>query len=363
MTEDDLDTPAVVVDMARLETNVARMADAARRAGVRLRPHAKTHKNPEVARLQLAFGASGLTVAKIGEAEAFFETTGCDDFFIAYPIVGSGKAQRLLALARRARMIVGVDSEEGARTLSPAFEAAGRRLDVRIEVDTGLHRTGVAPERVRPLAEALTRLPGLRLQGLFTHAGHAYAAPTRDGIAAVGREEGAVLAACGEELRGAGFEIDDVSVGSTPTAASAMKVTGVTECRPGTYVFNDATQVGLGVCGPEHCALTVIATVVSVPAPDRAVIDAGSKTLSSERARPADQVYGELADGSGRLVRLTEEHGVIEPAPGAVFRVGQRVRVVPSHVCPVVNLHDHLTAVRDGEVEGELRVAARGRVR
>ena len=362
MNEGDLDTPAVAVDLARLENNVVRMAAGATRANVRLRPHAKTHKSPEIARLQLACGAGGLTVAKVGEAEVFAETAGCDDFFIAYPVVGEEKARRLVALARRARLIVGIDSEEGARTLSPAFAAEGRRLDVRIEIDTGLRRTGVLPEQATPLARAVARLPGLRLQGVFTHAGHAYASSTPDRVAEVGRDEGTVLMRCADELRAAGFEIDDVSVGSTPTAAASMSVAGVTECRPGTYVFNDATQVALGVCDLESCALTVLATVVSV-ASDRAVLDAGSKTLSSDVQRPANDAFGILADGRGRLVRLSEEHGVVEPAPGAVFRVGERVRVVPAHVCPVVNLHDVLFAVRDGKVEKELPVAARGRVR
>jgi len=362
MNELDLDTPAVVVDMARLEQNVARMAAVAGKAGVRLRPHAKTHKSAAVARLQIDAGAAGLTVAKLGEAEAFADA-GFDDFFIAYPTVGQDKARRLLALSERARLIVGVDSEEGARTLAEVFSAADRRLDVRIEVDVGLNRTGVGPDAALALARSLARLPGLRLQGLFTHAGQAYAEPSPDRVAAVGRSEGETLARCAEALRADGFDIEDVSVGSTPTAVEAMSVAGVTECRPGTYVFNDATQVALGVCGPEQCALTVLATVASVPAPDRAVVDAGTKTLTSEAIRSRTDTFGLLTDGRGRLVRLTEEHGVVEPSPNARFRVGERVRILPSHVCPVVNLHDRLTGVRDGHVECALDVTARGRVR
>ena len=362
MIESDLETPAVVVDRTRLERNVTVMAAAATRANVRLRPHAKTHKCPEIARLQLACGAGGLTVAKIGEAEIFAEE-GADDLFIAYPVVGAVKAARVLALMTRVRMIVGIDSIDGARSLSDVIGPSGRRLDVRIEVDTGLRRTGVLPEQVEPLARVVADLPGLRLQGLFTHAGQAYAEPAREGITAVGRHEGRTLVECAETLRRAGLEIDDVSVGSTPTALDAMAVPGVTECRPGTYVFNDATQVALGVCPADHVALSVLATVVSVPAPDRVVVDAGSKTLSSDVMRPAADTYGVIENGRGRIVRLTEEHGVVEPAPGAAFRVGDRVRILPAHVCPVVNLHDRLVAVRDGRVEGELHVAARGRVR
>jgi len=358
---DELDTPCVVVDMDRLERNIAAMALAARRAGVRLRPHAKTHKIPEIARLQIAAGASGMTLAKLGEAEAFADA-GLGDFFLAYPLVGETKARRLLALMERARVVVGVDSVEGAQSLASVVGPTGRRLDVRIEIDMGLRRTGVLPENAIDLARAIAPLRGLRLRGIFTHAGQAYAEPTADKVAAVGRDEGTVLVRCAEALRAAGFEIEDVSVGSTPTAAASMSIAGVTECRPGTYVFNDATQVGLGICQPEDCALTVLATVVSVPAADRVVLDAGSKTLSSDIQRPTGDAYGMVAGGRGRLVRLTEEHGVVAPAPGTTWHVGERVEVVPAHVCPVVNLHDRLVAVRGGRVEGELRVAARGRV-
>jgi D-serine deaminase-like pyridoxal phosphate-dependent protein len=363
MDEAELDTPTVVVDLDRLEENVSRMADLARRAGVRLRPHAKTHKSAAVAALQAAAGASGLTVAKVGEAEAF-AAAGFHDLFVAYPVVGEAKARRLLALAERGvRLIVGVDSEDGARILAVPFAEAGRRLEVRIEVDVGLARTGVPPASVPALAAAVSRIGGLELQGLFTHAGHAYAAASPADVAQVGRGEGETLAQCADVLRRAGLEVADVSVGSTPTALAAMSVAGVTECRPGTYVFNDATQVALGTCGPERCALTVLATVVSVPAHDRAVIDAGTKTLTSEAVRPRPDTFGVLADGRGRLVRLTEEHGVVQPAPGAAFHVGERVRVVPSHACPVVNLHDRLIGIRKGRVERELDVCARGRVR
>jgi D-serine deaminase-like pyridoxal phosphate-dependent protein len=361
MVEDDVDTPAVIVDLARMTDNVERMASAAKRGGVRLRPHAKTHKCPDVGRRQIEAGASGLTLAKIGEAEAFADA-GLDDFFLAYPIVGAMKARRLRALAARVRVIVGVDSEEGARSLAETFATAEQPLEVRLEIDTGLARTGVTVERALALAQAIAPLRGLRLRGLFTHGGHAYAASSPEAIAAIGREEGLALVRCAEALRQAGFAIDDVSVGSTPTAIEALSVSGVTECRPGTYVFNDATQVSLGICRLEQCALTVLATVVSVPAPDRVVIDAGSKTLAAEPIRPKNDAFGWLADGRGRVVRLTEEHGIVAPALGATFRVGDRVHVVPSHVCPVVNLHDRLLGFRGGRFETEMDVAARGRV-
>jgi D-serine deaminase-like pyridoxal phosphate-dependent protein len=357
----DVSTPAVLIDVDVLERNIARMAERARAAGVRLRPHGKTHKLLEVGRLQLAAGASGLSLAKTSEAEVF-AGAGFDDIFVAYPVVGADKGRRLLALAERIRLAVGVDSVEGARTLSTVFAAAGRRLDVRLKIDSGLHRVGVLPEQAPSVARAIADLPGLQLTGIFTHAGHAYGETAADGVVAVGQHEGGTMSAVAEALRRAGLEIRDVSVGSTPTARHAMTVAGVTECRPGNYVYHDASQVSLGTCGLEDCAMTVVATVVSTPAPDRAVLDAGSKTLSTDPLRPRPEGHGWVLGRKTRLSKLSEEHGVLAVEEGERFRVGERVRVLPNHACVVSNLHDRVLAVRGERVEAEWRVAARGRV-
>lgn len=358
---DDLETPAVLVDLDVLERNVTRMAESARRHGVRLRPHAKTHKILEVGRMQLAAGATGLSLAKTGEAEAF-AAAGFDDVFLAYPIVGADKARRLLALADRVRLRVGADSVEGAATLGEVFRAAGRRLDVLLKVDVGFARVGVAPQAALATSRALAEQPGLRLRGLFTHAGHGYLRETPGGVADVGRREGETLTVLAETLRADGLPIEEVSVGSTPTARHAMAVAGVSECRPGNYVYHDASQVSLETCGIEDCAMTVLATVISVPAADRAVLDAGSKTLSSDPLRPRPGGHGWLLDRQSRIARLSEEHGVVAVADGESFRVGERVRVLPNHACVVSNLHDRVFAVRGERVEAEWRVAARGRV-
>ncbi len=358
---EDLPTPAVLVDIAVVEGNLARMAEAARRAGVKLRPHAKTHKLPEIGRMQLAAGASGLALAKTSEAEVF-AAAGFEDLFLAYPIAGRGKPERLLALADRVRLAAGVDSEAGARALGAPFRAAGRTIDVLLKVDCGLHRVGVAPEKAAEAALRIVEAPGVRLRGLFTHAGHAYHQDRPERVAAVGRAEGETMARAAAEVRAAGVPIEEVSVGSTPSARHAMSVAGVTECRPGNYVYNDASQVSLGTCPLEHCALTVLATVVSVPEPTRAVLDAGSKTLSSDPLRPAPGGYGFLLGRASRVARLSEEHGVVEVVAGERFFVGERVRVLPNHACVVSNLHDRVYVVRDGKIEGEWRVAARGKV-
>ncbi len=357
-----LSTPAVVVDLDVLEKNVSRMAARAREAGVKLRPHAKTHKCPEIGRLQRAAGAWGLSLAKVGEAEAFV-AAGFDDLFLAYPTVGDDKARRLLALSERARLAAGVDSAEGARSLAAAFADAGRTLDVVLKVDVGYGRVGVLPERAAELARAVAGEKGLRLRGIFTHAGHGYLADSRAGVEEVARLEGERLVETAQRLREAGLPVDEVSVGSTPTAARAMRVPGVTECRPGNYVFHDASQVALGTCTLEDCALTILATVVSVPAADRAVVDAGSKTLSSDPLRPKGGGHGQILGRASRLEKLSEEHGVIAVAPGETFRVGERVRILPNHACVVANLHDSLIGVSGDRVETVLEVAARGRVR
>jgi D-serine deaminase-like pyridoxal phosphate-dependent protein len=359
---DDLSTPAVLVDLDVLERNIARMASRAREAGVRLRPHAKTHKSPHIARLQRAAGAWGLSVAKVGEAEVFADA-GFDDLFVAFPVVGEDKGRRLLALADRARVAVGVDSVEGAVTLARPFRAAGRTLDVLLKVDVGYGRVGVTPDRAVEVARAVSGLAGLRLRGVFTHAGHGYLADTKTAVDEIARLEGGRLAEAADALRAAGLPVEEVSVGSTPTAAEAMRVAGVTECRPGNYVFHDASQVALGTCRLEDCALTVVATVVSVPAAERAVVDAGSKTLSSDPLRPQAGGYGQVQGRASRIEKLSEEHGVIAVAPGESFRVGERVRILPNHACVVTNLHDRLVGVSGNQVEAVLSVSARGRVR
>lgn len=358
---EDLETPAVLVDLDVLERNVRRMAERAQAAGVKLRPHAKTHKCPDIARLQVQAGARGLSVAKTSEAEVF-AAAGFDDLFVAYPVVGSDKGRRLLALQERARLRVGVDSLAGAQSLAAPFAAAGRRLDVLLKVDVGYHRVGVLPEQALELAPALAAINGLRLVGLFTHAGHAYLADSQDGVAEIGRNETLSLLETAERLRAAGLEIDEVSVGSTPTARHALGVPGASECRPGNYVFHDASQVALGTCTLEDCALTVLATVVSVPAPERAFVDAGSKTLSSDPLRPRAGGHGQLLGLNSRLSGLSEEHGWVAVDPRDSFEVGQRVRILPNHACVVANLHDRLYGVRAGRVETVLPVAARGRI-
>lgn len=356
---DELETPAVLVDLDVCERNLRRMAERAQSAGVHLRPHAKTHKSPALAARQLALGACGLALAKTSEAEVF-AAHGCTDIFLPYPIVGADKARRLLALDAHARLAVGVDSLAGAASLAGVFARAGRRLEVRLKVDTGYGRVGVTPAGALALARQVAALPGLWLRGVFSHSGQAYLAAEPGQVAAIAQAEVETLSAVAAELRADGLPIEDVSVGSTPALRHAPRAQGITEWRPGNYVFHDASQVALGTCDLADCALTVLTTVVSVPAPDRAVLDAGSKTLSSDPLRPAGAGYGWLLGRRSRLASLSEEHGVVALEAGERLEVGERVRVLPNHACVVANLHAQLYGLRGERVETLLPVLARG---
>lgn len=359
----ELDTPCMVIDEAALHQNIAEMAAWAKSIGVAMRPHIKTHKTPEIAKLQLAAGAIGITCAKLGEAEVMADA-GIDDILIGHEIVGAPKIRRLLALMERARVIVGVDSHEGAEALSAAMASAERTLEVYIEVDTGHHRAGVpAGEPACRLALEVARLPGLRVIGLFTHEGHANAAPP-DQIEEIARAAGRAMAETAERIRSQGLDIEAVSVGSTPAAAYTPTVPGITEMRPGTYVFRDASGFRYGIYGPDRCAARIVATVVSRPAPDRAVLDAGSKVLALDKT-PSHPGHGYIVGHDRAIIdRLSEEHGVVIVPPDETdLRVGDRVEIIPNHVCPTVNLTDELLVLRDGRVTDVWKVAARGKVR
>jgi D-serine deaminase-like pyridoxal phosphate-dependent protein len=361
---EDVDTPALLIDLDTMERNIAAMASVAAAAGVRLRPHTKTHKCPEIARMQVAAGATGITVAKLGEAEVMADA-GLDDLLVAYPLVGDAKLARLRALRERARVRCSLDSVEVATGVG-SVAGADDPVEVLVEVDTGHHRLGRPPgEPTASLAAEVARVPGVEVVGLISHGGHAYRAAPEE-LEAVARREAEDLAATAEACSHAGVEIREISVGATPTARWAAGLAGTTECRPGTYVFQDVQQMRLGVAAEEDCAARVLATVVARPWQDRFVIDAGSKSLSSDGGDgPPFPGRGVVAGRPDLLLDLlTEEHGVghVESG-GGDLRIGDLVQVIPLHVCSCVNLFDTAAGVRDGRVEHELEIAGRGRVR
>ncbi len=363
-----LDTPALLIDLDRLEANIARMAALAKSHGVNLRPHTKTHKCPEIAKMQIAAGASGITCAKLGEAEAM-AAAGIDDILIANEIIGEPKFKRLIELAKKANVCVAVDSVFGAQSLNAALAQArlsgqaGQTLEVVIEINCGQNRAGVLPgEEALQLAKAIAQLKQLNLRGLMTHGGHAYNQTTREGIEKIGREESRVMVETAELLRGNDIPVETVSVGSTPAAQFCAAAPGATEIRPGTYVFYDLTQVDLFACRLEDCALTVLATVVSRPAKNRVVIDAGKKALTSDpRGRSGKNGgYGWILEKQVAITRLSEEHGVIES--DAAFEIGEKVRIIPNHACVVVNMFDEMYGIRDDRVARLFKIAGRGKM-
>jgi len=346
-------TPYLAVDPGVLDDNIAAMAALARDNGLSLRPHAKTHKCLEIASRQLSSGAGGLTVATVSEAEVFAHA-GCTDFFIAYPLwVDPERGARLRSLTERCSLRVGVESVEGAEAL--ARNTSGGTFEVLIEIDSGHHRTGVAPDAAGELAVAALRA-GLYVRGVFTYPGHSYG-PGMAGAAAA--EEARALVRASESLQISGVAVDVLSGGSTPTAA--LTAGGpLTEMRPGVYVFNDAQQLELGTCTADEIALTAAASVVS-RAHGRVVLDAGGKVLGADRPQWATG-YGRLADHpQARLSALSEHHAtVIWPGDCPLPELGAVLRVIPNHVCAAVNLADELVVVADGEVVDRWAVAARG---
>lgn len=360
----ETDTPALLIDDAVLERNLVRMQALANQFGVGLRPHIKTHKMPQLAIRQVTGGAQGIAVAKLSEAEAMARH-GLDNIQIANQIVGSQKIARMRALAHRVRLSCAVDSPLQVREISQAFEQAVRPIELLIEIDTGLHRCGLTnADDVIDLAKCILASPGVRLAGLMTHAGHAYATVgDPEKRRAIAQEEGSTLTSLAAKLRDVGIKLEVISVGSTPTAGDVVQVPGISELRVGNYVFNDMIQVALGVAALEDCALTVLATVISVPSEDRIVIDAGAKALSLDLGAhgvTAVRGYGKvLGHDTSVLARLSEEHGVITHA-GAKFQIGQRLRIVPNHACATVNLYDRAFLLRGDEVVDQYRIEARG---
>ncbi|MBX3070544.1 MAG: alanine racemase [Thermomicrobiales bacterium] len=357
-----VDTPAPLVDESILQQNIDDMAEIARGFGVKLRPHIKTHKSTVVAKRQIEAGATGIMCAKIGEAQVFADA-GITDITVGYQIVGDLKIHRLLTLMEQADVTVCLDSLVAAEALSGALSSEGRTVKVLLEVNTGHDRAGVLyGQPAVDLAIGVAKLPGLQFTGVMTHEGHGSAQPAET-IREVSLEAGKRLVDTAEGIRAAGIQVDTVSVGSTPCAIHTPGVEGVTEMRPGTYVYRDTMGFRYGIYGPDRCAVRYLATVSSRPARDRAILDSGAKTLAADGSAGFPGQGYVVGHPDVRLKALYEEHGVaILPETEEGMELGNRVEVIPNHVCTSVNLHDRLFVVRDGAVVDEWKVDARGTV-
>lgn len=363
----------MLADLPRLERNIDRMQSAAEARGKRLRPHVKTHKSPDLAAIQIARGAAGICCAKLGEAEVFADHR-VEDIRLPYPLHPSN-GDRVLALLDRTRLSFIVDHLDVARGWSDVLRAARREVEVLVKVDVGLHRCGIDPDPATAVdfIERVAALPGLRFKGLLSHAGHAYGATSQDQVAAIAREEAELLRTLKERVSERGVAVEEISVGATPTARFSAQLPGITELRPGNYIYYDRMQVTLGSATWDDCALTILARVVSRPSADRLILDAGSKTLTSDLVRGGAGApgYGTVLqaldsfvpDDSLLIERLSEEHAVVRvQGQGSTLAPGDLVRIVPNHSCVVSNLVDEIWVVDGGEARDTLRVAARGRI-
>ncbi|MDB5591410.1 alanine racemase [Enterovirga sp.] len=345
-------TPCAVVDLDRVDANIARLQARCDAAGIANRPHIKTHKSPEIARLQRQAGAAGITCQKLGEAEIFAEA-GFRDILISYNLLGEEKIARLARLARRADPIASVDNPVAVEAAAEAARRAGRILPVVIECDTGRKRAGVeTPAEAVEIARLIRDAGGLEMAGFLLY-------PPEGGVPVTQRFLDEATAGC----RDLGLPAPRiVSTGGTPNLADLGRIAGTTEHRAGTYVFNDRMMVAAGAATLADCALTVVATVVSRGGPTRGILDAGSKTLSSDTGK-LDGFGLILEHPEARIHAFAEEHGFLDlSACAAPPQVGDVVRVIPNHVCVVVNLQNRLVATRGGRVVGEIPVAARGRI-
>lgn len=353
-----VDTPCVVVNVKKLQKNIQEMAQFASDHSLQLRPHIKAHKTVEIALRQIEAGAAGITVSKLGEAEVMF-AAGINDILLAYPLVGEEKFARADSLlAAGCKLSFVVDSALIARGVASLNNAAG--VDVLVKVDTGLHRCGMSPgQALVDFCRWVHQLPGVNFRGLLTHAGHVYASSPQQ-VSAIGVAEGREMVGVAKALRRQGIPVDVVSIGATPTVFSGGKVDGVTEIRPGNYVFYDATQVALKVVERSRCSLSVFSTVISRPDAERAVIDAGAKVLALDKGAHGGGLlsgYGLLPEKNWQLTRLSEEHGILTGK--SLPAVGEIIEIIPNHACPVVNLTDELN-LSEG---GRWTVDARGKCR
>ena len=358
----EIDTPAVLIDAEKLDRNLRKMANYCRKHGIALRPHTKTHKMPEIAHMQMRYGAAGIAVAKLGEAEVMADA-GINDMVVVYPLWGESKWNRLADLARRARISVAMDSLPVAEGISRAAVKAGVEVGIRVEFDTGFGRCGLPLDHssIR-VAQQVLALPNLRWEGISVYPGHIM------GNRAV-REHDLVLENAQLDrlyalLGAAGVSHLNVSGGNTPAAFLSHRFHGINEIRPGTYVFNDRNTVDAEAATYDECAATVLVTVVSTSVAHRAIVDAGSKTLTADTLLSGERKnHGYVLDHPEiELYDLSEEHGHLRIPEGSKLQIGDRLRVVPNHICPCINLQERVYVVSGDQVIDQWKVSGRGRV-
>jgi len=370
----EIETPGVLIDQTRLETNIGLIQELANSHRINVRPHIKTHKCLEIARLQMNRGAVGITASKTNEALVFINS-GISSVTLAYPMVMDSKLDRLLETSRShdidLRLII--DGVDGMEAISRSGKRHRIKINVFLKVDVGLHRCGVkeGDPLLMSLAHEIDQDPSLNFLGLLSHAGHVYGAQNSDQARKITQDESAIMSRVRRQIEGEGIEIREVSVGSTPTVLACENFEEITEIRPGNYVFMDRTPLRLGLVEPDRIALSVLTMVISANS-DFFIIDAGSKVLSSDLgAHGIDGVKGyglaypvdRFQEKNSEMIvtKLSEEHGFV-PRGGFDMPIGSRLRIIPNHACPIANLADTYIVAEDNRVVDQWKIAARGQV-
>jgi len=356
------DTPFVAIDLNVMEKNIQWLGNLAREAKVKVRPHTKTHKSPYIALKQIEAGATGITTAKLGEAEVMADH-GINDILIAFPIIGKRKLERFSRLLQRAKLTVSLDDFYVAKGLNDVGEHHKTKIPIYVDVDTGLGRMGrTSEESIQTILE-INKLPFIDIRGFMSHTGHAYREMTDEDVKRVAIEDATILYETKKKVEKAGgIDAPEISIGASATVRFIKELPFITEVRAGMYLFNDRMVMGAGGASVDDCALTVFATVVSRPSNDRLIIDAGSKTLSSDLNKAGG--YGYIKGHDELVIKgLSEEHGIVQINGPCELRVGDVVEIIPNHVCPVINLADEVYGFRDGSLERTIRIEGRGKNR
>ena len=358
MHKTELDTPALLIDLDKMETNIETMANYFRTVNADLRPHVKTHKTPIIAHKQIAAGAIGVTCAKLGEAEAVIHA-GIRDVLIANQIVGAQKIARLINLAKHSEIMVAVDNTENVQAISEAAAAKGATIRMLVEVNIGMNRCGVEPGKpVLELAEQIRQRPNLIFEGLMGYEGHTVAKPNRSERDTTAREAMQRLIDAKNHLEKHGVEVSIMSGGGTGTFNITGSIPDMTEVQAGSYVLMDSTYRNVeGIGDHFDCALSVLATVVSRPSSDRMIVDTGLKVLAKEFGIPQP-----VGLNGVEMTGLSEEHGTMRVSDvSATLKPGDKLEILPTHCCTTVNLHDRYYGIRNGIVESVWNIAARGK--
>lgn len=362
-----LDTPALLIDLDLVRGNIAAMQTKADKYGVALRPHTKTHKMPELAKMQVAAGARGITVAKVGEAEVM-AAAGMSDIFIANQVIGLSKLERIRQLSRQIKIRLGVDNPVQIDQLATVFRDEPQPVEVLIEIETGENRSGIIEEaQLIQLVKHIQAQSKVVLKGVFSHEGHTYKATSVEDCRRLCLESQNRTLWAASLVRELGADIDTVSIGATPSLMHSEVLPGISEIRPGTYIFMDVGQ-GTAIGDFSRCAASVLASVISLPTTERIVLDTGAKALTLQTRSGgicATSGYGLVKNSDNiRLSGMFDEHGLINDAAlRTELKVGDKLEIIPNHICPVCNLYDSAYAVSQGNVLGELPIAARGKTR